>query len=62
MAMDWSKLYRNYLGKWIALKDDEITVVGSGETAKEALQKAQSKGYSKPILYRVPAKLIPYIG
>lgn len=46
----------------VALKDDEKTVVASGKTAKEMWVKAQKRGFIKPILSRMPAKLIPYVG
>lgn len=46
----------------MALKDDELTVVASGKTAKEAWEKAQQKGYKKPILTRMPEKLVTYVG
>ena len=62
MAIDWTKIYKKYRGLWVALLDDEQTVVGSGKTAKEALEKAQRKGYKKPILIRMPEKLVAYIG
>jgi len=62
MAIDWSKLYKKYRGLWLALKDDEISVIASGKTAKEALEKAERKGYRKPILTRMPKDLIGYIG
>ena len=62
MAIDWTKIFQKYKGKWVALKDDEKTVVASGSTAKEAWERAQSKGFKKPILTRMPTKLIPYVG
>ncbi len=62
MAIDWTKIYEKYKGLWVALKDDEKTVVASGETAKEAWEKAQEKGYEKPIMFRVPTEIIPYVG
>ncbi|MBI4160303.1 MAG: hypothetical protein HY506_00150 [Candidatus Yanofskybacteria bacterium] len=62
MAIDWTKIYEKYKGLWVALLDDEITVVGSGKTAKEAWEQAQKRGYKKPILTRMPEKLIPYVG
>ena len=62
MAIDWTKIYDKYKGLWVALKDDEKTVVASGKTAKEAWQKSQKKGYKKPIMIREPAEIIPYIG
>lgn len=62
MSIDWTKIYKKYKGSWVAFKDDEITVVASGKTAKEALSKAQKRGYTKPILSRMPKKLVSYVG
>ncbi len=62
MAIDWTKIYHKYKGRWVALQDDEITVVASGKTAKEALDAARSKGLKRPILHRVPTEVLPYIG
>jgi hypothetical protein len=61
-AIDWTKIYKKYKGLWIALKNDEETVISSGKTAKEAWTNAQKMGYKKPILTRMPEKLVPYIG
>lgn len=62
MAIDWTKIYTRYKGRWVAMKDDEQTVVGSGKTAREALEQARAQGYPKPILTRMPNKLVTYIG
>lgn len=62
MAIDWTENYKKYKGKWVAMLDDEKTVVSSGKTAKEAWDKAKKKGYELPILFRVPNKIIPYVG
>lgn len=62
MSIDWTKIYKKYKGLWVALKSDEKTVIASGKTAKEAWSKALKKGLSKPILTRMPSKLIPYVG
>ncbi|KKW22195.1 MAG: hypothetical protein UY65_C0030G0004 [Parcubacteria group bacterium GW2011_GWA2_51_12] len=62
MAIDWTQIYEKYKGLWIALKDDEQTVVASGKTAKEAWDRAQEKGYKKPILSNVPERLSTYVG
>jgi predicted RNase H-like HicB family nuclease len=43
MAKDWTKIYTKYKGLWVALAADEETVISSGKTAKEALEKAQRK-------------------
>lgn len=62
MAIDWSKIYKKYRGLWVALKNDEKTVIASGKTAQEAWLKAQGKGFKKPILTRMPEKLVTYVG
>ncbi len=59
---DWTKLFKDYKGQWVALKDDEITVISSGNKLSEVIRTAQSKGYQKPILTKVPRKDITYIG
>lgn len=62
MAIDWVKIYKKYKGFWVALDNDEITVIANGKTAKEAWQNARKKGYNKPILTRMPRKLVSYVG
>src|SRR6202035_3291693 len=36
-AKDWSPLFPRYRGQWVALADDEVTVLASAPTAKAAL-------------------------
>jgi len=62
MAIDWTKIYKKYKGLWVALKDDEMTVIASGKTAKEAWEEAQRKGYEQPILTRMPEEITAYVG
>lgn len=62
MAIDWTKLYKKYKGLWVALAEDEITVLGSGKTVKEALSKAKKKSTQTPILTRVPKNLNAFVG
>jgi hypothetical protein len=59
--IDWTHLYENYRGKWVALADDEVTVLGSGATAKEA-HAAGLKHTKTPILHRVPDTLDIFAG
>jgi len=47
---------------WVGLKEDERTVLVSGRSVKEVMKKAKTKGFSDPILFKVPRKLVPYIG
>lgn len=62
MVIDWTKIYQKYKGLWIGLKDDEKTVIASGKSPKEVMEKAKEKGYKEPILFRVPQKIMPCIG
>lgn len=62
MPINWTNLQKKYKGLWVALKKDEKTVVASGKTAKEAWNEAQREGYKKPILSRMPEKLVTYVG
>lgn len=62
MAIDWTKIYEKYKGLWVALKDDQKTVVASGKTVKEVMGKAQKRGFKEPILFKVPTEIVLYIG
>ena len=62
MSKDWTKLYKKYKGLWVALADDEMTVLSSGKTLKEAISKAKKNGYSDPIFTRMPESLVTYVG
>jgi len=62
MAIDWTQIYEKYKGLWVALKDDESTVVGSGKTAREAMDAAKESGYPEAYLMHMPDELTAYIG
>ena len=62
MVIDWTHICKKYKGKWVALKEDEVTVIASGETLHEAIEEAKKKGYKEPIMFRVPVEIIPYVG
>lgn len=61
-ATDWTKIYKKYKGLWVALAEDETTVVGSGKTLKEAMTEANKKGYANPLITHMPKRLIPFVG
>lgn len=62
MPINWKNISKNYKGKWVALKKDELSVIAVGESASEALDKARKSGYSNPILTKIPSEIISYIG
>ena len=62
MAKDWTQIFNKYRGLWVALEDDEETVVASGKTAQEAVVVAKQRGITKPILARIPEELVTYVG
>ena len=62
MALDWTRLFGRYKGMWVALADDETTVLAAAPTAKEALAAGSSKGTDMPLLYRVPDTLDAFVG
>jgi hypothetical protein len=62
MGIDWTKIQRKYKGMWVALSDDEKTVLASGANAKEAYDKARKAGHNDPILTRMPEELTAYVG
>jgi hypothetical protein len=60
--LDRTRMARTYPGKWVALKTDRKTVVGSGSTAKGALEVARKKGYESPIITRMPQEVRRFVG
>lgn len=61
-SIDWTDICKKYKGLWVALLDDQQTVVGSGRTLKEAKEEAQKNGHKSPIMMRVPERIIPFVG
>jgi len=62
MAIDWTQIYEKYKGLWVALKDDQKTVIASGETVKDVMEESKMKGFKEPIIFKVPTEIIPHIG
>ena len=62
MAKDWTKLYKKYKGLWVALAEDDKTVLGVGKTVKDALALAKAKSNKTPFLTRMPETLAAYVG
>ena len=62
MALDWTRLLSRHKGMWVALADDETTVLAAAPTAKEALEAGRSTDTPMPLLYRVPDSLDAFAG
>lgn len=61
-VIDWTSIYKKYKGLWVALMDDEVTVISSGKTLEETAQKAGKKGFKDPIFMNIPKHLLPFVG
>jgi hypothetical protein len=46
-AKGWSQLFANCRGQWVALADDEVTVLASAAKAKAALAASAAKGAAR---------------
>lgn len=62
MAKDWTKLIKAYKGLWVALAEDETTVLGVGKTVRIALDSAKKKSNKMPFLTHVPDRITSYVG
>ncbi len=62
MPIDWTKIYKKYKGRWVALKDDHMTVIASGKTPAETLKAAEKEGFGDPFLTHIPKKVTPFVG
>ena len=62
-AIDWTPIQKKYPGRWVALANDEITVLGVGKTVQAAIDAARKRApHRKPILTWMPEKILPYVG
>ena len=61
-TINWGPLQKKYGGKWVALKQDERTVIAAATTLKDAHKKALRAGFKRPIMVKMPSTLLPFIG
>jgi len=59
--MDFTKLYQQYRGLWVALSANEKKVIAKGKDAKLVVKKSRGKGIETPYLFKVPTKMISYV-
>jgi len=62
MAKDLTEVYKKYKGKWVVLTSGEEKVMAAGSSVDTVVSEARAKGVKKPVLLKVPTKIIPYIG
>ena len=60
--LDWTDAFEKYRGKWVAFKSDHETVIGSGDSLRAAKRAASEKGFSNPIITRLPKTLRNFVG
>ncbi len=60
--MDYTKIYKKYSGKWIALDKTLKKVVAYDKDVNKTFKKALEGGIEKPTLFKVPKKNLPYVG
>jgi len=59
---NFSEIYPKYKGLWVALTEKEDRVVSSGKDLKAVFNEAKKKGIKTPILFKVPEKILGYVG
>ncbi len=62
MTINWTEIYKKYKGQWVALAEDEKTVVAASKDAKDAYEQAQKKGLKVPIMFNVPLEANGHVG
>lgn len=62
MTTDWTKIYKKYAGKWVAIDpSDDTTVLAADADAGKAYAKG-TRGGRRAILHRVPEEVINFVG
>ncbi|MFJ6901778.1 DUF5678 domain-containing protein [Streptomyces hokutonensis] len=61
-ARDWSGLFRDHKGQWVALRQDQKTVIAAAPTLAQAMSEAERMGFADPIMTKVPKRLELLVG
>ncbi len=61
MSEDLSNTLSKYPNKWVALSKDASHVVSSGDSVKEAVEKANRQGENDPVVTKVPAEYSNFV-
>ena len=57
-----SQILKDYERRWVAISDDNKAIYGSGETDKDAVKEAESKGHLDYSLFFVRPFDTPFCG
>ena len=62
-AIDMTKVYKEYKGKWVALEGPNSNkVVASGKDLKKVVDTAKKRGIDLPVIAQIPKKILPLVG
>lgn len=62
-AIDMTKVYSNYKGKWVVLRSPNSNrVVAYGKDLKKVVEVAKKMGVSIPVVAQIPKKVLPIVG
>ncbi len=56
-----TKAYKKYKGLWIAFTQD-YKVISANKDIRKVAEIAAKKGYNEPIFFKMPHKMMPFIG
>ncbi len=56
-----TEAYKKYKGLWIAFTHD-YEVISAHKDIRKVAQDAAKKGYNEPIFFKMPRKMMPFIG
>ena len=59
--VDMGKISKKYAGSWIALEEGRTRPVASGKTIDEVIKASKKKGFSQPVLTKIPTDNLGYI-
>jgi hypothetical protein len=58
----FTDLFIEYKGKWVALNENESKLVGVGNSIKNVVKQAKKRGIKVPIVFKVPKRILPFVG
>ena len=64
LIIDQTKIYQNYKGQWVVLDNTGTKVLAAASNLDQAIAKYHKKYGEKdvPLTFKVPTKLVSYIG